>query len=390
MTFFKIFAAFLLAVMMAMQPASAADPAPMEKQEAGGFFSNMAGAVEEFSKDADKNLPDRLADAGYDIATAPQTVEAALTLAGGLALLYLLYEVTQFLSGHTRSMLQVVVDIGIPVGMAYLLIKNYEEQMLNFDGLLDIFRNLGAANPIESIMKMYGAVFGNIGAAMSTTLDNLTSWATAITDITKYMSYVLDALVVLVFCLIIVGLLLSGIAEVVGLLLLGPFLFAVGVAFGPLMIAGIVTPWTRDYFTKWLQYIVISAGLTGVINVVFGVAAELLKAISKTDFTSGEPAAVQLVVVTVVLLTINNMISQAPSIASSLFPGHVGASKSASGAFKQAMQPAKNVARDVKDTVQKGKDFKAAVQARMNKSTPPVASPAAPKAPSAPFPKLNN
>lgn len=387
MTFFKIFAAVFLAVMMAMQPASAADPAPTEQQESGDFFSNMAGAVKEFSKDADKNLPENLAKAGYNIAKAPQTVEAALTLAGGLALLYLLYEVTQFLSGHTRSMLQVVVDIGIPVGMAYLLIKNYETQMRNFDGLLNIFRNLGAANPIEAIMNMYGAVFGNIGAAMSTTFDNLTDWATAISDSNKYMTYVLDAFTVLVFCLIIVGLLISGIAEVVGLLLLGPFLFAVGVAFGPLMIAGIVTPWTRDYFTKWLQYIVISAGLTGVINVIFGVATELLKAISEPDYTSGEPAAVQLVVVTVVLLTINNMISQAPSIASALFPGHVGASKGASGAFKQAMQPAKNIARDVKDTMQKGKDFKAGVQARMNKSTPPVAPPAAP--PSAPFPKLH-
>lgn len=337
MTISKIFAAFLLCVLMAVAPASAAEPSPSPVQETGDFFSSMSGAVAEFSKDADEKLPARLASAGYEIAASSTTKNAALTLAGSLALLYLIYEVVQFLSGHTRSMLQVVVDIGIPVGIAAALIVNYQDQMMSFDKMLDIFRKLGGANPIQSIMDMYGSVFGNIGSAIKTTMDNLSNWATAVTDSNKYITYVLDAFAVLLFSIIIAFLLISGIAEVVGLLLLGPFLFAVGVAFGPLMIAGIVTPWTRDYFTKWLQYIVISAGLTGVINVIFGVATQLLNEISRADFTSGEPTAVQLVVVTIVLLTINNMISQAPSIASALFPGHIGASKSAAGAFKQAM-----------------------------------------------------
>jgi hypothetical protein len=256
-------------------------------------------------------------------------------------------------------MLQVVVDIGIPVGIAAALIVNYQDQMMSFDKMLNIFRKLGGANPIQSIMDMYGAVFGNIGTAINTTLDNLSDWATAVTDSNKYMTYVLDAFAVLFFSIVIAFLLISGIAEVVGLLLLGPFLFAVGVAFGPLMIAGIVTPWTRDYFTKWLQYIVISAGLTGVINVIFGVATQLLKEISRDDFTSGEPTAVQLVVVTIVLLTINNMISQAPSIASALFPGHIGASKSAAGAFKQALN---SPAQPFKDTMQKHKGYKQGVK----------------------------
>lgn len=363
MTILKILAAFMLSVVMAAAPANAAEPSPPPAQETGDFFSSMTGAVAEFSKDADEKLPARLASAGYEIAASPTTKNAALTLAGSLALLYLLYEVVQFLSGHTRSMLQVVVDIGFPVTIAAALIVNYQDQMLSFDKMLDIFRKLGGANPIQSIMDMYGAVFGNIGSAINTTLDNLSDWATAVTDSNKYMTYVLDAVAVLFFSIAIAFLLISGIAEVVGLLLLGPFLFAVGVAFGPLMIAGIVTPWTRDYFTKWLQYIVISAGLTGVINVIFGVATQLLKEISRADFTTGEPTAVQLVVVTIVLLTINNMISQAPSIASALFPGHVGASKGASGAFKQAMNAP---LQPFKETARKHKEYKQGVKAGLS------------------------
>lgn len=358
MTLFKFLAAIFLIALMSLQGAYAADDPPKEKQESGRFFSDMTGAVKTFAAKANNNMAGALASAGYEIAN--KTTDVALSIGGALALVYLFYEITQFLSGKQRSMLQILFDIGIPCTMAVLLIKNFSTYMKSFEELLNIFRGIAGPNVIQSMMDMYGGVFGNIGVAIHNTFDRLTDFAAAIEGPFSYLVSWLDALITFIFILIILGLLLSGIAEVLGLLLLGPFLFAIGIAFGPILIAGIVTPWTRDYFTKWLQFIVISAGLTGVINVIFKLCEELLKFMAIDSYGSSEPTAVAMVIVCVLLLTINNMIGQAPSIASALFPGHIGASKSASGALKQAMKTPANAKETAKNTAQKYGNAKAA------------------------------
>lgn len=344
MNFLKtIIVAFLFAL-MTMQGAHAADPAPAPPVEAGSFFAQMDGAVREVGRKAGRDLGATLATSGYSVAATVSST--ALGIAGALGVMYLLYEVLQFLSGRTKSMLQVLFDVGIPCLFAAAFITQYARLMPMFEGFLDVFRNLagnasgGAGDPFSGILNVYTTVIGKVTEAVQAAFAASAKAVGMISGPTKIMVNLIDLLLTVLFALAILVLLLIGVAEVLGLLLIGPFLFAVGVAFGPIMIAGLVTPWTRDYFTKWLQFLVISAGLTGVINVIFTIAKQLMDTVQVGTATTGAPTAVGLVIIAILILTINSMISQAPSIASALFPGHVGVAKSTGAAVVSAAKKA--------------------------------------------------
>lgn len=358
MKFIKTIFVALVFMVMAMQGASAADAATPAAPtaaavDAGGFFAKMDSAVRAVGQKAGRDLGKSLATGGYSIAETVSTT--ALGIAGALGLIYLLFEVTQFLSGRTKSMLQVLFDVGIPCIFAAAFITQYGRLLPMFEGFLDVFRHLGggaaggANDPFNGILSVYTAVIGKVTEAIKEAFSAYASAAIQIIHPEKTLINLVDLLVTVLFALAILVLLLIGVAEVLGLLLIGPFLFAVGVAFGPIMIAGLVTPWTRDYFTKWLQFLVISAGLTGVINVIFTLAKQLMDSVQVGSAIPGQPTAVGLVIVAILILTINSMISQAPSIASALFPGHVGVSRSSGSeakAVKKAMSPKENKNKD--------------------------------------------
>ena len=341
MNFLKCIVLACLFAFIPLQCALGEESAPTPV-ESGGFFQEMSRAVEKSGTTAEVDLKDGLKKAGMAIAATVK--DTALQLTAALGLMYLFYEVLQFLSGKSKSMLQVLFDVGIPCIFAALFIKGYPEMIAKFEGLLDVFRNLGGVpgktgGPFSAILKVYTAAVGNVTTAIQNAFSNIGdafNWKDVLLSTTPKLTLALvDLLVTTLFALAILVLLLIGVSEVLGLLLIGPFLFAVGVALGPLMIAGLATPWTRDYFTKWVQFLVISAGLTGVINVIFIIAATMMEK-SGAGTSTGDPTAVGLVIMAILILTINSMISQAPSIASALFPGHVGVSKSSGGAVVNA------------------------------------------------------
>ena len=140
MNFLKSIGIALLLALMPMQSSLAADsdPTPVE---AGGFFEKMDGAIRDVGKTAGAKLGESLKDSGKSMAAS--VTGTALQIAGGLALVYLLYEVLQFLSGRSKSMLQVLFDVGIPCIFAAAFIVNYPDMIERFDGLLNVFRNLG-------------------------------------------------------------------------------------------------------------------------------------------------------------------------------------------------------------------------------------------------------
>ncbi|MFC5550214.1 hypothetical protein [Massilia aerilata] len=358
MNFLKFITVAFLLALMTLQGANAAET-PAETTApvvAGSFFDKMDGAVREVGRKAGRELGETLATSGYSIAATVTTT--ALGIAGALAVVYLFYEVLQFLSGRTTSMLQVLFDVGIPCIFAAAFISQYAMLLPKFEKLLDVFRHLGSGgqDPFNAILDVYTVVIGKVTSAVGTAFKDMGkafSFSKMLTVSPNFMLALVDLIATVFFALAVLVLLLIGVAEVLGLLLIGPFLFAVGVAFGPIMIAGLVTPWTRDYFSKWLQFIVISAGLTGVINVIFIIAAGLMKSVGVAQNTN-EPTAVGLVIMAILMLTINSMVSQAPSIASALFPGHVGVSKSSGGAVvaagKKAAEGTKNLGKGTRGT----------------------------------------
>lgn len=347
-------------------PASAQPPAAtaQQPQKSGAFFANLEGSMRKFNEKLNKDLGKVMKETAVrDI--APKVKQPALAIGGGLALVYLLLECIQFMAGRRNSMVTVLFDVGIPCTFAVLLINNYEARIMQFDELLDVFRMANLhTDPTSQLMSIYGGVLTDVGKAIGSLFTNLIDPTTMVTAPGSWFSALADFLATLIFTLVILYLVLTGIAEVIGLILFGPFLSAVGMAFGPLLIVGLVTPWTTDYFKKWVQFLVISAALTGVINVILSVAGSLLgsSGLGLAELTgAGEPTAAGMIIVTVLLLTVNALISQAPSITSALLPGSLGANRGAGDGVKKAAGKAADhatggatkVAKQAKGTLQK-------------------------------------
>ncbi|UTY55869.1 hypothetical protein [Massilia sp. erpn] len=324
-------------------PARASAAAAPAAPQNGNFFSNLEGAVRQFNDRLNLDLAKTMKHyAVYDVAS--KIKQPALVIGGVLALVYLLWECLQFIVGSRSSMATVLADVGIPCTLAAFLIHNYELRIMQFDEMLDVFRMASLqTSPTGQLMSLYGGVMADIGRAIMYLFGNLVDVSDVFMQPGKWFSSLANFIATILFALVILYLVLLGIAEVMGLLLFGPFLSAIGMGFGPLLIVGLVTPWTMDYFKKWLQFLVVSAALTGVLNVTLAIAGSLLgpSGLGLAELSGGEPNAAGLVIVTVLLLTVNSLIAQAPSIASALLPGSLGASKGASGGVRMAVEKAK-------------------------------------------------
>ncbi|CAN7642009.1 hypothetical protein [Massilia sp. LjRoot122] len=371
-------------VPMTAMPASA-NPANYQQPAAksGGFFANLEGSMRTFNAKLNTNLGQTMKHFAVN-EVAVKMKQPALTIGGGLAFMYLMWECLQFYAGKRPSMLTVIFDVGVPCVVAVFLIHTYELRILQFDDMLNPFRmaHLGAGgdNPTAKLMTLYGGILADIGRALGTLFLNVVDVTELVTKPGGWFSNLADFLATLIFTFVILVLVLLGVAEVMGLLLLGPFLTAVGIAFGPLLIVGIVTPWTTDYFKKWAQFLVVSAALTGVINVILSIAASILgpNGLGLDKLVGKEPTAAGMIIVTVLLVTVNSLISQAPTIASALLPGSLGAHKGAGQGMKQAATQAANhaksgataTAKGLATAAKKGVKMTKAADAKMYPKTP--------------------
>lgn len=297
-----------------------------------GFFDSLEGVTKALSAKITSAVGAQLKSEGMGLAAKFNTI--ALSIAGSLALLYLTVEVLRHLGGTgSSSMMNVVFDVAIPALFAAYLIQNYGSLISSLDVLLDYFRNI-APSPIDGVISFYSKIFTMVSTAIKTTLSALFSFQ----SLNPFVGIpnLADAIAVILFSLFILLILFNSLSDVAALLLMGPFLYAVGVAFGPIMIAGIVSPWTKDYFTKWMGFIVSTAVLTGVVGVVLKIAVVVLNAINITQYAADQPAAIPMAVSAIMIMALNSLILQAPSIASSMVPGSVGANSSGGSVMSHA------------------------------------------------------
>lgn len=296
---------------------------PTPPTASGGFFANLQATTQQLSGHFNNNILSTLADAG--LRHAAHFITPALSLAGGLALIYLLYESIMFLGAKNGSMLTVLFDVGIPAATAALLITNYSNTIGMFDReILSLLREV-AGEPTARVMKFYGSVMQMISDAILTSFKSFSVADLLSVNVQKMAQAALDAIMTILFALVILIIVFSSLAEVIGLLLLGPFLYAIALAFGPFMLAGMVTPWTREYVGKWLGFLIGSAVLTGVLSLIISISITVFEQFEFSKYVEGRSTAMQLGMVAVMLMAVNSLIAQAPSIASALIPGAIGA-----------------------------------------------------------------
>lgn len=313
-------------------------------QLSGGFFSGLENAGALVKNRLSKMQTGQLMSLAQGYAS--KLTGAALALGGSLALCYLLFESIRHMAGGRTNYIQVLVDVGIPAVVAAALIKGYPGHVESFSSFLDIVRTVvGEPGGLAgSIIDMYSKVLCTLGATILKTFQNVNdaTWGIVTGIMTAgqagsgigYLLLVLVDLVLSVcYCLAILALVVLGLSNIVSMVLMGPFLFAVGVAFGPIFLACLVTPWTRDYVGRWVGFLVSAALLTGVLGVIIGLTGAVFSMFDTSSaLAAGESSsAASLIVLAIFLMTVNALLSQAGSIASALSPGSAGVSGGSSG-----------------------------------------------------------
>jgi type IV secretory pathway VirB6-like protein len=296
----------------------------------GSFFKNIGKTAEQVVKRSTPGVTKGLYAAGMGFAA--KLTPMALSFGGAIALAYLMFQMIKVIGGQGGSFVDIFFDLAIPLVIAAALINSYESKMGQFNTFLDIIRNV-APDPVAGISRFYGEVLTMIEKSIkaSITLMRETSiWSDS------FPSKFIDVLATLIFSMVIVFIVFSGLAEILGLILMGPFLFAVGVAFGPMFVATLVVPWTRDYFGKWLGFIIGAALVTGVVGVVIGIAATCLESLNISAYATDVPISITLATSGIMIMAVNSLIAQAPTIASALIPGSIGASKGSGSAVADA------------------------------------------------------
>lgn len=288
--------------------------------EAGAFFTNLEGIALVAAGKFTAAVTASMYSSGMAVASGLKT--SALSLAGALALMYFFIDLVMNLGkSNSRPLFEMLFEVGVPCMVAGMLINGFPSYMDSFRTLLNIFANVGT-DPITGMIDFFASALKMIKIAITNVYTNMK--AASILS-TQMLAVAADGLAVLLMCIPILFLVVVGLAEVFGLIILGPFLLAIGVAFGPLMIAGMVTPWTRPWFTSWLYFILGSAMVTGVTRVGLMIAGGLFSALNMQSLVTPAPAAATLGLGVVVLLAVNGLIQQIPGIASAMIPGSIGA-----------------------------------------------------------------
>lgn len=286
---------------------------------------------------------------------AGSLVPVGLGVGGALALCYFFWQVFHYLATG-RGMggyFQILLDVGIPACLAGTFISGYTGYVSSLDSGLDAVRNIAGdtGSMLSNLQGLYEAVFRLVDKAFEdafTELGQATQWndqdgmtgevagGLGMPKLGSDFLLALSSLILTgIFCIVVIVVAMIGLAEIAGLVLMGPFLFAVGIAFGPLFIAGIVTPWTREYLSKWLGFMVSAALLTGVLNIIVGLASHVVGGLDLSAVTSDVQggSAVQMAIIAVLLMAFNSLVSQAPAVASAMVPGTIGARSGAGGAI---------------------------------------------------------
>lgn len=332
-----------------------------EKDAPGSFFEDLTAVADVLKSKTNGALTDSLLNAGFTI--GGQSVSWAVGIAGSLALIYLISQCLDLLSGEARSAMQVIFNVGMPAAFCAYMLINYQTLIQDFagkSGFLSYIRNLGG-DPMSSIVTMYGVIFEMVSKTIGQACVVFLKALSAFNIGTAIMAF-LDALCTIFFAIGILGLSVMGLTDLIGLVLLGPFLSAIAIAFGPVFIAGFVTPWTREYFSKWLAFLVASAVVTGVLGVCCSVVANLFAGFNFTNIAGDDiPSAAGMLIVAIVLMSINSLIQQVPQIASAMVPGSIGASKGAGAAVREG---GRSVSDKAKSTAGSAKNIYSAAKAK--------------------------
>ena len=286
----------------------------------GSFFSKIETISITIGAKLKNDFSEKMKATSLEIAR--NLVVPGLSIGGALSLLYLFFQGIKFLgNSQAKNFTNVIFEVVVLATVAAFLIKNYAVFINSGTGLLNIFANVaGAGLGGDNIIQFFTSILFMVGLSFKAAFSNVFDISVLGLGRSLLLA-VLDLFFTGVFLLTVLAVTLKILSDCVVFILMGPFLFSIGLAFGPVLIPGLVTPWTRAYFTKWIHFLIASAVLSGVVALVFSLGRFMLEAINFTSFSSADtPVAINLAISLIFLLAFRTLVRRVPKIVEALVP----------------------------------------------------------------------
>lgn len=260
------------------------------------------------------------------ISMAAALVGPAKYLAGAIGLITLIWRVMLAMASK-ESVLNATLEVLIFGLIAALLIDNYEKvvnQVWDIANQAMEAVGLGIGQTFAEFVTSFLAPIGDTFKNWQKLNEAKGIWSSLFSEST------LDLLGSIIMTIAIIILLALAVIEIVGVFVMGPVFFAVGVVFAPLMIATIISGMTRKWFEQWFNYMVGSAFLTAVAVAVMKL---LTLSIGGAVKNLGQGGSTTLALLGIVLLmgSAAKLFSAVPSITDAIFPGRTGAGAAIAG-----------------------------------------------------------
>lgn len=275
-----------------------------------------------------KNLISAFTSGGMTISTGLLT--GAKIIAGTIALASMLWGLIKAHADH-ESPMAVIVESLLFAMVTAVLLSMYSQIVSNVADFGTWVTGAIGGSLGSSVTNLFGSIIKAIGAAMAKLSNGAPSgmsfWSGGFSNI---IDSVLSFIVLIVALLFVVG----AIVELVSVILLGPVIFGLAIAFGPIFIATIPSGWTRAWFNHWWNFLISGALLYAVAVAVVQLVSTAIGAAIQTPPAGGGTILIgQALAMALVCRALGSIFAQIPRMSDGLFPGRHGLSQAKGSAF---------------------------------------------------------
>lgn len=232
---------------------------------------------------------------GASIASAFKT--GAMALGGILAVTYLLWAGLKLIADGSGNYLGLMVDVMVPIALAVGVISQYSSVVGGLQSIAQMGLNPSGGGLTTTIVSYANTILKAVGQADTAEQQTFTCFSFFTTTIGD----LLHALLMEGLMYIVVIISAIGFAELVGLMLLGSVLVGISVAVGPYFIIAGVTPWTRTWMMKWIEFTMSAYCVKSLIMIVVQLITPILSSATAQMSSSTNGGAFPVVAVVILL-----------------------------------------------------------------------------------------
>lgn len=284
---------------------------------------------------------------------ASSATPIALTLAGVLALSYFLWGILDSFAGSGESIMGIVVGALVPATIVAAALGSYSALVGTNGGIQGVLTSFtqaatGSSGQSGAVASFMQQIFNTLASAVVAFLQALGCIPLLKWTIGIIAQVILGSIIILAALILAV----ISVGELVGVMLTGILMVAIGVAVGPLFVACAVCRWSSDFFKGWLKFLLGASAYQMIISVVLTLVSSLLTA-AQTQISSVNPATVDstsglsiagLLGLLGITWILTHLFKEIPRIASSLFgggaSGHASFNRAANSMAQAGMQMA--------------------------------------------------